>query len=210
MKNIFIAVTGKTPQIVTETLYFYAVNQNVAFDEIHVITTTEGKEKIDEEIIAKSRLIELCKSYKLAYENLPQPKVHLIESENGSPLPDVRNLNDNDLAAKKIMAIIKEKTADENTTLFCSLAGGRKTMSAYMALALNFFGRRQDKLSHVLISPEYYERDITFFYPEPDDKTVKIEVAEIPFIRLRDKLDELFGIEHLDFTDLVRLTSLSD
>lgn len=208
--NIFIAVMGITPQILTETLFYYSVKKNIGFNEIHIITTTVGKEIIDQEIIGKSRFIEMCKDYNIPYENMPQPIIHLIKSENDTPLEDVRNLKDNDSAAHNIMQFIKEKTAADQNVLFCSLAGGRKTMSAYMALALNFFGRKQDKLSHVLVSPQKYELEKTFFYPEPENKDIKIEVAEIPFVRLRDKLDEVFGIENLDFADLVKLTSLSE
>ena len=44
MKNILLAVTGLSPQVITETLY--AMHQNNRhIDAIHVVTTRAGKEK---------------------------------------------------------------------------------------------------------------------------------------------------------------------
>ena len=45
MKTILLAVTGLSPQVITETLYaLHQSNRHV--DAIHVITTRDGKEKI--------------------------------------------------------------------------------------------------------------------------------------------------------------------
>ncbi|MCP4369684.1 MAG: hypothetical protein GY797_16460 [Deltaproteobacteria bacterium] len=45
MKNILLAVTGISPQVITETLY--ALHQSDRkIDSIHVITTRDGKENI--------------------------------------------------------------------------------------------------------------------------------------------------------------------
>jgi CRISPR-associated protein Csx14 len=45
MKNVMLAVSGLSPQVITETLYaLHQSNRHV--DTIHVITTRDGKEKI--------------------------------------------------------------------------------------------------------------------------------------------------------------------
>ena len=50
MKNILLAVTGLSPQVITETLY--ALHQSGRYvDAIHVITTLDGKKKIFEEAV---------------------------------------------------------------------------------------------------------------------------------------------------------------
>ncbi|MBW2021016.1 MAG: TIGR02584 family CRISPR-associated protein, partial [Deltaproteobacteria bacterium] len=46
MKNILLAVTGLSPQVITETL-FALHQQNRTVDAIHIITTRQGKEKIN-------------------------------------------------------------------------------------------------------------------------------------------------------------------
>jgi CRISPR-associated protein (TIGR02584 family) len=51
MKNILLAVTGLSPQVITETLYALHQN-NRKVDRIHVITTREGKERIYADLLA--------------------------------------------------------------------------------------------------------------------------------------------------------------
>jgi len=43
MKNILLAVTGLSPQVITETLYALHQN-NRKVDSVHVITTRDGKD----------------------------------------------------------------------------------------------------------------------------------------------------------------------
>ena len=45
-RKILVAVTGMSPQIVTETLYALVVQQQWLPDEVHVLTTGAGAEKI--------------------------------------------------------------------------------------------------------------------------------------------------------------------
>src|SRR5262249_46332875 len=91
-------------------------------------------------------------------------------------------------------------TRDPNTSLHCSVAGGRRTMSIYLMLGLMLYGRMQDQLSHVLV-PQEFEASRDFFFPPKKDeiirvsinavsvkvhtKDAKIELADIPFVRLR-------------------------
>jgi hypothetical protein len=70
-----------------------------------------------------------------------------------------------------------------------------------LGFALQLYGRPQDTLLHVLVD-EVFENHVDFFYPsrqprliqtrwdgrEVDARTARVEVAEIPYIRLRDKL----------------------
>lgn len=50
MKNILLAVTGLSPQVITETLYVLHQN-NRHVDAIHVITTRDGKEKVYSDLL---------------------------------------------------------------------------------------------------------------------------------------------------------------
>ena len=49
-KKILLCVTGLSPQVITETLYALAVEPDLAQrwipDEVHVITTLEGAERV--------------------------------------------------------------------------------------------------------------------------------------------------------------------
>ena len=54
--NILIAVSGSTPQILTETLYNLVVQRKIPIDEIYVLTTTHGQAKMHETVL-KNNLI---------------------------------------------------------------------------------------------------------------------------------------------------------
>lgn len=207
MKNIVIAVAGHSPQIITETLYGLIVERHLKIDSVYVITTVQGARAIDSLILKGNKIYQLYNDYELPIEYLPIFKPIIIKDENGVELDDIRSPKENKLAAQCIINIIRDKTTDPETALHCSLAGGRKTMSAYMALAMNLFGREQDSLSHVLINPPELEGK-DFFYPLPGDSESRIELTEIPFIRLRSQLEKYFGsMQDLEFDDLLRLTN---
>ncbi|MFW6216795.1 MAG: CRISPR-associated ring nuclease Csm6, partial [Desulfohalobiaceae bacterium] len=110
---------------------------------------------------------------------------------------------DNSRLADGIVYIVRSLCERPETMVHASLAGGRKTMSFYLGMAMQLFARNHDQLSHVLVRPPF-ENHPEFFYPPcvPRDYTVfnpisgqpytvnsaeaKIELAMIPFVRLRD------------------------
>ncbi len=207
--NILIAVSGSTPQILTETLYNLVVQRKIPIDEIYVLTTTHGQAKMHETVLKNNLINKMYWDYQLQHLKLPSLQIVLLKDSQDNNLDDVRTIEDNEAAAAQIIDFVKEKTFVSNSRLFCSLAGGRKTMSSYMAIALNLFGRAQDELSHVLIYPEEREKDRNFFFPAPDDHETRIEYAQIPFIRLREKLEKIFGdIAQLGYDELLKLTKL--
>ena len=206
MKNILLAVTGLTPQVLTETLYYYTVvaEPPIAFDEILVITTATGKRRIIESLLRPETgyYQQFCGDYGVTGIRFDESRIMTIGDNR--PLDDIRSVEDNGLMAAQILRTVKKLTADPATALYCSIAGGRKTMGAYLALALQLYGRPQDRLSHVLVSPEF-ESHPDFFYPPPSDKTIqgkdvsgktvmlhtkdaKIDLADIPFVSLRSSL----------------------
>jgi len=119
-------------------------------------------------------------------------------------LADIRTVKENEATGDRISSFIRTKTSEPGTRLHCSLAGGRKTMSFYLGAALQLFGRPQDRLYHILVSPEF-ESNPSFFYPHKTDTTIecrmpdgttarlnsrtaKVELAELPFVRLGSNL----------------------
>jgi len=206
-REILIFVTGTTPQIVTETLYGLTQEcQPPVFpNEIHIITTSNGKQKIEEELISKGRLLGFLKEFGVLDITLDKDSIHLIKGEGGEPLEDIREDFHNEAVGDFIVNFIKEKTQNMSTRLHCSLAGGRKTMSFYLGSALQLFGRPWDKLYHVLVSPEFESHPEFYYKPRKDKvlelkdssgkvlrklhtKDAKISLAELPFIRLREKI----------------------
>lgn len=220
-QHILVAVTGNTPQIVTETLYVLAVAQQppVPISEVFLLTTAKGAE------IAWARLggpqgalAALQREYDLGGEivfNRENILVFKRRHADGSetPLDDIRSSADNETLASELLGFIKALTSDPNTVMHCSLGGGRRTMSAYMLLALMLYGREEDELTHVVVN-EVFETNPDFFFPPKQSQPLpirvagnklaivntseaRLEVAQIPFLRLRNTLgDAAEKVEH--------------
>ncbi|HMX29389.1 MAG TPA: CRISPR-associated ring nuclease Csm6, partial [Blastocatellia bacterium] len=158
-QHILVAVTGNTPQIVTETLYVMAIARKppVPISAVYILTTAKGAE------IAWSRLggpdgaiAALQREYELGWE-IAFSREHILvfkrRNEDGTetPLEDIRSSADNETLASELLGFVKALNSDPNVVLHCSLGGGRRTMSAYMMLALMMYGREDDELTHVVI-----------------------------------------------------------
>lgn len=113
---------------------------------------------------------------------------------------------------------MRELTEDASTRIHASAAGGRKTMGIYLTAAMQLFGRAQDRLSHVLVSEEF-ETHPQFFYKPPQSRVLSdkdgtpmnvstddahIELADIPFIRLRGLLLDHMRNDNRNYSQLVR------
>jgi CRISPR-associated protein Csx14 len=215
MKEILIFVAGATPQIVTETIYALAhANPSVYPDEIYIITTTTGRKRIEDTVIKKKIFNLMADEYGIPPINLTDSSFIIVSNTSGR-LEDIRSKEENEAMGDTITSFIREKAKDLNARLHCSLAGGRKTMSFYMGAALQLFGRPWDKLYHVLVTPEF-ESNPDFFYKPKKNKVIecrmpdgrikklntkdaKIELAELPFIRLGSKI----SLHGKGFRDLV-------
>ncbi len=204
-RRILLAVTGLSPQVVTETLHALATAEGAPFvpTEIHLITTGEGRHRAELALLSDDPgwFHRLREDYGLPEIAFGPENIHFIEDADGKPLDDIRSPADNEKLADLITETVRELTADDNAALHASIAGGRKTMGFYLGYALSLFGRPQDRLSHVLVS-EPFESCWDFFYPTPyskvittrdnklvDTRDARISLAEIPFVRLRHELD---------------------
>lgn len=214
-KNILICVSGLTPQIVTETFFCLAVKEKVSIDEIYVLTTKRGRDVIlglDEhpstpKVALSKEIKNLCKDYKIKKPKFEENDTHIIVAKEESiELPDIRSDKDNILFPNKVASFIREKTADPNNVLYCSITGGRKSMSVHLANALSLFARENDKLLHVLTKEEH---EFKGFYPKTKQEIKDLELSEIPFVRLRSLLlseDKDFNLFVLNFDQIVERT----
>ena len=212
-RRILIAVTGLTPQIVTETLYALACKQAPPFvpTEVRLITTEEGAERAKLSLLHRESgwFHRLCADYGLPPIAFGPKHIHVLRDGHGRSLGDIRSPEDNERAADTITEVVRDLTGDDDSALHASIAGGRKTMGFYLGYALSLYGREQDRLSHVLVNAPY-ESHPDFFYPtleselihtrEPnsrpyDAKDAKVALAKIPFVCMRqasnDDLDDL-------------------
>lgn len=204
-RRVLLAVTGLTPQVVTETLYALAVTQAEPWipTEIRLITTAEGAERARLSLLdpKEGRFHALCRDYGLSGQIAFAPEnIMVIRDAGGAPLFDIRTPEDNTLAADTLLGEVRALCADETCALHVSIAGGRKTMGFFLGYALSLFGRSQDRLSHVLVN-EPFESLREFYFPPAEPRVLhtatgrpihtadaQVMLAEIPFVRLRDGL----------------------
>lgn len=212
-RNIFLFVSGRTPQIITETLAFFLKGQRPPIQphEIHVLTTSEGQALICQQLLSPQtgQFYRFCRDYRLDPRTV-QFSAHTVEvlrDPRGQPLTDIRTDADNRAAADQIVAKVRSLTRPPHSRLYASLAGGRKTMGLYLGFALQFYGRPQDRLTHVLISPPELENNPQFFYPpvrgSSRGQTATVTVANVPLVLLGHKLSVLRDRAELSYVTLV-------
>lgn len=207
-RRILLSVTGMSPAVVTETLYALVTEKNFIPTEIRVITTLQGKNKLLEGLLGieeggrKERTGALEKfiadygdKYGFSSIHFDESCIEVIEDEYGEKLADIRTAAENNFTANQIIQIVGQLCQKKNTALHVSIAGGRKTMGFFLGYALSLYGRKQDSLSHVLVSSQF-ENLRGFYYPTPyshkiihqgntlDAADAKVMLAEIPWVRL--------------------------
>lgn len=219
-RRVLVAAAGMSPQVVTETMYALAVAKAPPFvpTEVLVVTTHEGAQRVRDTLLPNGEgwLRRLCSDYDLPPVAFDEGHIRELRSTDGKALPDIRRPADVEAAADTITRVLGELTRDDASALHVSIAGGRKTMGFYVGYALSLYGRAQDRLSHVLVSPPY-ESNPRFFYPPPasmpipqqaglppiDARNGEVSLAEIPFVRLREGLPEGLLRGEISFRDAV-------
>lgn len=205
MKRILLAVCGKTPQIITETLYALWDKGELP-QQIRIITTKAGKEALYSKLLDPSHGIfyKFCEEYNInAQEIAFSWKDILVPRVNGIEIEDI--LTEEDSFAF-LQAVLEETfcvTNNPDTAVYFSLAAGRKTMGASLTLAAQIYGRAQDKLYHVLVHSDF-EYSPNFYYPPKQPEIIelmntagekyyksteyaKISLVNIPFFSVREK-----------------------
>lgn len=214
MQHKLIAVIGNTPQVMTETFWVLRIQRHVPIDEVFVMTTTMGKKTCQKRLLDEGRFEKMLVDCDIDPDTVEfdAARILVFEDAKGNDLDDIRTSEENRLARDQIFRRVEEWTRNPNVALHCSLAGGRKSMGFLLGAAIHFFGRPQDQLYHVLVSmPEIERSDASYYYPpkKPEpivvsnrstsreeplvvggrkvmSDAVSIELAEVPFCRLRD------------------------
>ena len=205
-RRVLLAAAGLTPQVVTETIYALAVMRKPAWvpTEIRLVATGEGWARAKLALLSRETgwFHRLRKEYGLPPIRFGPETVTVIQDETGQPLQDLVSEAQHRIAADTITELVRALTEDAGSELHVSLAGGRKTMGFFLGSALSFYGRQQDRLSHVLVDAPY-EGHPDFYYPTRRSRVIytappqsrpldtaeaQVRLAEIPFVRLRGEL----------------------
>ena len=204
-RRILLAVTGMTPQVVTETLYgLMRENPQSLPHELHLLTTADGAERARLALLSDQPgwFQRFLTDYGLPPIAFDASHIHVLCDADGLPMADIRSASDNALAADQVAELVRRFTADAQapTQLHVSLAGGRKTLGFFAGYALSLWGRDHDRLTHVLVA-DPFEASWDFFYPTPYERIIatrhntlvdcaqaEVTLADIPFVRLRHGL----------------------
>ena len=226
MPLTLLAVTGMTPQVITETLYGLHRQGSPWPDKLHIMTTQIGLGIVEQSLLEGHKLDALCDELDMPRYRRDQVQIDVVPDAEGRPVDDARTIEDHEALADFIMQTVRELTADESTQVHASIAGGRKTMTFYLGYAMSLFGRPDDGMSHVLIGGGY-ENHPAFYFPTRTSQMIEtregrvldmadadVNLADIPFIRHRDQLPNILlrhgaaKDERMSFRQLVELINL--
>jgi CRISPR-associated protein (TIGR02584 family) len=194
-----LCLAGNSPGVVTETLYALAIARGEQITHLHILTTSKGKERMETSL--PDALAAMRADYPEQASNLPEePLIEAIKDREGNPLEDISTSAQSAIAGDRILTLVRIYTDPTHARLHASLAGGRKTMSYYMGMAMAMCARAEDELSHVLVDP-VAEFSRTFYYPTPEPRDMegslgafdasKVEVLlhTLPVFRMRGLLE---------------------
>lgn len=224
--NILLIVSGSTPQIITETVYGLYQSEEWVPDEIQVLTTSFGIDKLREKLLTEnSPLVQMCAEYGISKKiRFDESCIHIFQKqENGQTvfLDDIKTEEDNEIVANALCQKLRELTADDENVIRMSICGGRKAMSYYAGSAMSLYGRAKDKMSHVLVTPEFEQID-DFYYPSKESKLVvskkgntydakdaEVWLMDLPFVRLRSILSktEYMGKEFSEMVSKINVVN---
>ncbi len=195
-KNILISLVGTTPQVVTETIWQLKEERNIKISKVFIITTMLGKNIIfkgDTNRNIPSLKDKLIEMQKYGYDiGLGEDDIFVIKTLAGKEVEDLSTKEENELAANFILDTTRKIMSQyEDSSIYMSIAGGRKSMSALAAITMTLLGRQKDHILHVLVSPEEIEKKGYFYPPEDPEKKMKISLFEVPFICLGEKYNNL-------------------
>lgn len=221
-RRVLIAVTGLSPQVVTETLFALATRVRDPWipDQVILITTSRGAENARLQLLSDEPgwFHRLRAEWGLPEIEFNESCIRIVHRADGSPLDDIRDDDDNLRVADEIASIVRGLAARPDLELHASIAGGRKTMGYCLGYAMSLFGRTHDRLSHVLVSAPF-EHHPDFYYPSRktriirslerghdalDASRARVWLGDIPFVRLSEGMPKDLLGGTTSFSDAVR------
>jgi len=207
MKLVMLAVVGLSPQVVTEAVYALAC-EGREVDEIHLITTRNGRDEIMKQLISPGdgRLAALCREYGIRLPDCGPHTLHVLKGDDGIETGDIHTQEDNERLLSLCLELAWKHTGREDCAVCFLVAGGRKTMTSCLTLAAQLYGRPRDRIYHVLVSPEF-ESCRDFWYPpkmsvpitlrdpngnpySKESRYATVNLVPVPFVSLRNRIDQ--------------------
>jgi CRISPR-associated protein (TIGR02584 family) len=223
MRNILLALCGLAPQVITEALYAL-LQEGKYVHAVHVITTRQGKNQLLAGLFdpAQPRLSHLLNEFGLDLTDVefPPTNIHTLTNSTGVEIDDIGTAEDNEDFLELCLSLAHRFSNDAGAAIWYLVAGGRKTMTSCLTLAAQLYGRQQDRLFHVLVSPDF-ENCRDFWYPPRQSQSLRlfdrqghpftketryaqIQLISIPFISVGAILGESIVTEMKTPADLMQ------
>ena len=186
--NTLIVSSGDTPQIITEFLFeSIRKHKKNIYNKIIVITTTQGKDLIDEYLLKGNIIENLGSFFEIddLYDDFSKTlDIILLKDVKGSDLADLRSNEDAHSEFLQYFKVVQsEKTKSKNNVTFL-ISGGRKSSSIALSQAAMLYGESEDQIVHVLAHSSKWNNKEWWFPDDITDETQAITVFNLPFIGL--------------------------
>lgn len=207
-ESVLVAVTGMSPAILTETVWALAHEQPATrVRRVVAFCTSQSAASIRRELLESGVWENLRRSLRAGDDEFVFGDTgdHLrVFTRRGRELDDLRTPEDNTAAADFILEHLRAFVENPDIHVVASIAGGRKTMGALIYAAMTLIGRETDRVTHVLVSEDLErQRDPKFYFPASSAQGKKLVLADIPFVPLRNRFQDL-GSMPGNFSTLVR------
>lgn len=197
-----LGVVGLSPPVVSETLYRLCVIDRPAVELQHIrlLTTSEAEPTVRRVLLdpESGAIAALRREYASADRALRRTtvRVDVLRDSSGRRLRDIITSQESVVAADQIYRAVLALTRDPGVPLLASVAGGRKTMGMYLAMAMEVLARPGDRLLHVLVNPPF-DRIPEFLFPPRKSLKIggvstdqaQIALVDLPFLRTGERLD---------------------
>ncbi len=204
MRHHLLILLGLHPKVFTETLYVLSVSRAVSLDKISVIATESARQKAITELLAPQtgQFWALKHAYPDSFKNVKFSRDDILTaSEHDHHIWDINSTERSYAFFDLILQTVAAAVAEDDVCLHAVVGGGRRTMSVYLAMAMQILARSQDRLYHLVVDPWEVETGSDFYFPPPENKKiitnsgrayesgqVTVDLTDIPFIRLRNRL----------------------
>ena len=199
-RRTLVVSVGLSPQVATCATHALA-EAGTAPTELVLLTTTAGA------LSCRSLLLAADGAFARYAAEWDRPwaaalartaRLEVVETDTG----DLDGLRSATAFADRAAALLRRLTADSDVALHVSVAGGRKTAAAALAIAMCLWGRPQDRLSHV-VTESAFEGHPEFYFPSRrakpmlgrdgqliDAAAAQVRLVEIAFPRVRRLVGE--------------------
>lgn len=217
---VLIAGIGTSPAVLTETVWSLAHQKPAVVPaKVVVITTTSGKDGLVKALLSERDCVWEKLKTALRKDKIDigggltftEDSIKVMLDSNDKRLSDLRNGEENLDAADFMLGELRKYTEDPSKTVMCSIAGGRKTMSALLFSCMSLLGREDDRVYHVLIPPEYDCGMVPpFYFPQKgvthelldrsrkptgrkiQSSKIAVDLFDVPYVRMRGWFQEKF------------------